>query len=212
MPIRSILRAILLGTGLTAASAHALAANDQFEPRIREAGQMLAMSNAAVAALDPQQRDQLIEFVIGNTLFTLAHELGHAVISEFQLPVLGREEDAADAFATPVGHLLWTLAFWRSGCLGATEWSLCASARAAEPMHRLAPGSSPALPAFAVPHKRGWLLIPASRRLLKPAPDLRGAVRMLPVQRAALEHALNRLRHVEPAAAHRRVERHDAMS
>src|SRR3954454_13912300 len=100
MPIRLIVRAILLGTGLTAASAHALAANDQFEPRIREAGQMLAMSNAAVAALDPQQRDHVIGFVIGNTLFTLTHELGHAVISEFRLPVLGREEDAADAFAT----------------------------------------------------------------------------------------------------------------
>src|SRR3954453_5385587 len=100
MPIRSIVRAILLGTGLTAASAHALAANDQFEPRIREAGQMLAMSNAAVAALDPQKRDQLIGFVIGDTLFTLTHELGHAVISEFRLPGLGREEDAADAFAT----------------------------------------------------------------------------------------------------------------
>src|SRR3954453_16695765 len=100
MPIRSIVRAILLGTGLTAASAPALSANDQFEPRIREAGQTLAMSSAAVAALDPQQRDQLIEFIIGNTLFTLTHELGHAVISEFQLPVIGREEDAADAFAT----------------------------------------------------------------------------------------------------------------
>ena len=100
MLIRSIVRAILLGTGLIAGSAHALAANDQFEPRIREAGQTLGMSNAAVAALDPQQREQLIGFVIGNTLFTLTHELGHAVISEFQLPVLGREEDAADAFAT----------------------------------------------------------------------------------------------------------------
>jgi hypothetical protein len=99
-PIRSIAPAILLGAGLTAASAPALSANDQFEPRIREAGQTLAMSNAAVAALDPQQRDQLIEFIIGNTLFTLTHELGHAVISEFQLPVIGREEDAADAFAT----------------------------------------------------------------------------------------------------------------
>src|SRR4051794_35647694 len=78
-------------------------------------------------------------------------------------------------------------------------------------MHRLATGSSPPLPAFAVPHKRGWLLIPAPRRLLKPASDLRGALRMLSIERAALEHALNRLRHVEPAAAHGRVERHDAM-
>jgi hypothetical protein len=32
-------------------------------------------------------------------LFVVAHEMGHAVISELKLPVLGREEDAADAFA-----------------------------------------------------------------------------------------------------------------
>src|SRR3954464_2417613 len=84
-----------------------------------------------------------------------------------------------------------------------------AGSRAAEPMDQLATGSSPPLPAFAVPHKRGWLLIPVPRGLLKPASDLLGAVRMLSIERAALEHALNRLRHVEPAAAHRRIERHD---
>ena len=32
-------------------------------------------------------------------LFVVAHEMGHAVISELKLPVLGREEDAADTFA-----------------------------------------------------------------------------------------------------------------
>jgi hypothetical protein len=41
-----------------------------------------------------------VEFVTGNVLFVLAHEVGHAVISVFQIPVAGREEDAADAFAT----------------------------------------------------------------------------------------------------------------
>ena len=100
MPIGSFARAALLGALLTAASAQAFSAEDQFEARIREAGQTLAASNAAVAALDPQRRDQLVGFVIGNTLFTLTHELGHGVIGEFNLPVLGREEDAADAFAT----------------------------------------------------------------------------------------------------------------
>ena len=39
-------------------------------------------------------------FVEANALHTLLHELGHAVISEFELPVLGQEEDAVDAFAT----------------------------------------------------------------------------------------------------------------
>jgi hypothetical protein len=39
-------------------------------------------------------------FVIGNTLFTLYHELGHALIDLLDLPVIGREEDAVDGFAT----------------------------------------------------------------------------------------------------------------
>src|SRR5688572_5511162 len=86
-----------------------------------------------------------------------------------------------------------------------------AGSRAAEPMDRLATGSSPPLPAFAVPDERSWLRIPGACGLLKPASDLRGAVRMLPIERAALEHALDRLGHVEPAAAHGRVERHDAL-
>src|SRR3954452_25431679 len=76
-------------------------------------------------------------------------------------------------------------------------------------MDRRATGSAPPLSAFAVPHKRGWLRIPGPRGLLKPAPDLLGAVWVLPVQRAALEHTLDRLGHVQPAAAHGRVERHD---
>jgi DNA-binding Xre family transcriptional regulator len=46
-----------------------------------------------------QQMD-MIEFVVGNMLFVGFHELGHAVIHELGLPVLGREEDAADSFAT----------------------------------------------------------------------------------------------------------------
>ena len=39
------------------------------------------------------------EFVIGNTLFTLYHELGHALIDKLEIPVLGREEDAVDGLA-----------------------------------------------------------------------------------------------------------------
>src|SRR3954466_3834287 len=98
------------------------------------------------------------------------------------------------------------MAFVCSRRAAALQGLVRAGSRAAEPMHRLATGSSPPLPAVAVPHQRGWLLIPAPRRLLKPALDLLGAMRMLSVERAALEHALDRLRHVEPAAAHGRVE------
>jgi hypothetical protein len=38
----------------------------------------------------PQQRNDLIEFVTGNMLFALLHEIGHMHIQEMGLPVLGR--------------------------------------------------------------------------------------------------------------------------
>jgi len=50
--------------------------------------------------LSPQKRREIAEFVSGNLLFTLLHELGHAAINQFDLPVLGKEEDAADSFAS----------------------------------------------------------------------------------------------------------------
>jgi len=50
----------------------------------------------------PQQIQDGVEFVTGNVLFVLAHETGHALISVFEIPVIGREEDAADALATVV--------------------------------------------------------------------------------------------------------------
>ena len=49
--------------------------------------------------LSPRAKRQLVEFVLGNTLFVLAHEMGHGLINEMNMPVLGREEDAADSFA-----------------------------------------------------------------------------------------------------------------
>ncbi|MCA0434581.1 MAG: DUF4344 domain-containing metallopeptidase [Proteobacteria bacterium] len=39
-------------------------------------------------------------FVEGNLYFVAYHELGHALISEFDLAVVGREEDAVDGLAT----------------------------------------------------------------------------------------------------------------
>jgi putative metallopeptidase DUF4344 len=40
------------------------------------------------------------EVVAGQLLFAAAHELGHAMFDIYNLPVLGRQEDAADQFAT----------------------------------------------------------------------------------------------------------------
>ena len=52
-----------------------------------------------VKKLSPQAKRQLVEFVVGNTLFVMGHELGHGLMIEMSMPVLGREEDAADSFA-----------------------------------------------------------------------------------------------------------------
>ena len=41
-----------------------------------------------------------MDAVIGQLFFALAHEFGHAVFDIFDIPVFGREEDAADQFAT----------------------------------------------------------------------------------------------------------------
>jgi hypothetical protein len=56
-------------------------------------------SDARLKGLSHEQRKELVEFVTGNMLFALLHELGHAHIQEMGLPVLGREEDAADSHA-----------------------------------------------------------------------------------------------------------------
>jgi hypothetical protein len=69
-----------------------------FQSRIEAAAQAL-QSNPRLKGLDQQQRVARVEFVVGNTLVLLLHEIGHVLISQFQLPVLGREEDAADTYA-----------------------------------------------------------------------------------------------------------------
>jgi hypothetical protein len=67
--------------------------------RIRESADALTTA-AALSRLDAAQRVRTVEFIGGSALFILTHEVGHAVIGEFNLPVLGRVEDAADSFAT----------------------------------------------------------------------------------------------------------------
>jgi DNA-binding Xre family transcriptional regulator len=65
-----------------------------------EAGARELGSDQRLKGLSQAQQMDMIEFVVGNMLFVGFHELGHAVIHELGLPVLGREEDAADSFAT----------------------------------------------------------------------------------------------------------------
>jgi hypothetical protein len=56
-------------------------------------------SNPRFKSLSTKYRQQAVEFVPGNMLFVLLHEIAHATVTEMGLPVLGREEDAADSFA-----------------------------------------------------------------------------------------------------------------
>jgi hypothetical protein len=99
--LRRLTRALTVGAVIVCASAAVAQAP---EPRSRIASGI----DEAVKALDsspslkkmsPQAKRQLVEFVVGNTLFVMAHEMGHALIYEMNMPVLGREEDAADSFA-----------------------------------------------------------------------------------------------------------------
>jgi hypothetical protein len=74
------------------------AESQQFQARLEEAARALG-SNPRLKKVSDQKRRQLTDFVVGNMLFTLLHETAHALVAEMELPVLGREEDAADAFA-----------------------------------------------------------------------------------------------------------------
>ncbi len=48
-----------------------------------------------------EEREEVLrDFVLANVEFTLLHEIGHAVIHQFPIPLFGQEEDAADQFAT----------------------------------------------------------------------------------------------------------------
>jgi hypothetical protein len=56
--------------------------------------------DARMKKMSEQQQQDLVEFVAGNMLFVGFHEMGHALVGQLRLPVLGRGEDAADSFAT----------------------------------------------------------------------------------------------------------------
>ncbi len=70
----------------------------------------LGVLGLAAAGAQAQVRERVLDeqsFVLGNTLKVLLHEVGHALVDLWALPVLGREEDAADAFS--VIYLLDTI-------------------------------------------------------------------------------------------------------
>jgi hypothetical protein len=94
--ICALLGVLLFGVGPISAQP-ALPASP-FQARIEATARAL-QNNPRLKNLTEQQRIDRVEFVVGNTLFWLLHEMAHVLISEMHLPVLGREEDAADTYA-----------------------------------------------------------------------------------------------------------------
>ena len=84
----------------TSSGTPAPARSAELEKRVMDIVQLFENDPRYNRGKTPQQIKDSVEFVTGNVLFVLAHETGHALISVFQLPVLGREEDAADSLAT----------------------------------------------------------------------------------------------------------------
>jgi hypothetical protein len=78
------------------------------QPAPAQSGALQARIDAAALALEknprfkglsPQYRQVIAEFMAGNTLFVLLHELADAAMSQMQIPALAGKEDAADSFA-----------------------------------------------------------------------------------------------------------------
>lgn len=61
---------------------------------------LLLTISAAIFPANSSMGQELSDFVDANATHTILHEIGHALIDQFQLPVIGQEEDAVDAFAT----------------------------------------------------------------------------------------------------------------
>ncbi|HEY4201463.1 MAG TPA: DUF4344 domain-containing metallopeptidase [Devosiaceae bacterium] len=61
---------------------------------------LAAQGATAAEKLTPRQEENAQVWAANNSLFTLYHEVTHLLIDQLNLPVLGREEDAADAMAS----------------------------------------------------------------------------------------------------------------
>jgi len=80
-------------------SASSPSASADLEARVSEVVRQFK-SEPRFKHMSAQQVRDRVEFVASNVIFATIHEVGHMLIAEMGLPVLGREEDAADAFAT----------------------------------------------------------------------------------------------------------------
>lgn len=111
----AIIIAALLAAAAPGSNVPAYAGSDdpatkyELTRRVAEAAKMLA-NYPHFRGMSESQREKAVEFITGNLIFVLGHEAGHAVIRQMDIPVTGREEDAADIFSTLMA-LLCTDAF-----------------------------------------------------------------------------------------------------
>jgi hypothetical protein len=95
---RMVAKGLLVLSCAAALGQAAPSGSPSFQARVEELARAL-QSDPRLKGLSEQQRIDRVEFVVGNTPFVLLHEMGHVLIAEMKLPVLGREEDAGDTFA-----------------------------------------------------------------------------------------------------------------
>jgi Putative metallopeptidase len=77
-------------------------ANAEYDPRRREVVICYQLVDEVRRTVyDPSITDEFMESLVeGTWIFVIHHEIGHALIDQYELPITGREEDAADEFAT----------------------------------------------------------------------------------------------------------------
>jgi Putative metallopeptidase len=92
-----LLAAVAFGGGSVLAQ-QGPSAPTSIEERINAVARAL-QSRPRLKHLSEKQRESLVNFITGNMLFVMLHELGHGAVSEFNIPITGREEDSADNFA-----------------------------------------------------------------------------------------------------------------
>src|SRR5689334_2897037 len=101
-PLQAAITVAALMAAVPTANAQAPQSRSQMSERMDDAVKVVGNMPRMKGMSDAEKR-QLVEFVTGNTMFVMAHEMGHGLINEFNMPVLGREEDAADSFAIVTG-------------------------------------------------------------------------------------------------------------
>ncbi len=63
------------------------------------AAALAAYAEATGKSADDQATIDVVNYVIGMSIYVVYHEFGHALIQELQIPVIGTEEDSVDIFA-----------------------------------------------------------------------------------------------------------------